>query len=386
MYALGEEQLVSQAIDLLVERLPPGWIIQRVEGQGSGEGPGDALISVKPRSRMSSGTVIVQAKRDFAPSDVDRLLGGLSRRLREVAGTPILLVSNYLSPRSRDLLASADINYLDMAGNVRLAVDPPGMFVETTGSNRRPRRDKESVSLAGAATGTIIKFLIDVDPLAAYGVTDIEAATGVSRGYVSRILDRLADEAFIRRERRGPVTEVDWPALLRARASAVTLLDAGRARLFISQAGAQGAFEALSSSDAADLLVVTGSFAATRVAPVAPPTLLTAYVRPRATTNPTKAFKAAAGYLPLFQTDDDVASSADVALILPPSRATLWDLRREGSVSFVGYPQLAIDCLSGTGRMPAEGEAIIEWMRQNTDDWRFRSLEDFRTVNQLAEP
>ena len=36
--------------------------------------------------------------------------------------------------------------------------------------------------------------------------------------------------------------------------------------------------------------------------------------------------------------------------------------------------QAAIDCLTGPGRMPAEGEALLTWMRRNEPRWRASSL------------
>lgn len=39
-------------------------------------------------------------------------------------------------------------------------------------------------------------------------------------------------------------------------------------------------------------------------------------------------------------------------------------------VNSVSVAQLATDCL--TGRMPAEGEALMEWMAADEDRWRAR--------------
>jgi hypothetical protein len=47
----------------------------------------------------------------------------------------------------------------------------------------------------------------------------------------------------------------------------------------------------------------------------------------------------------------------------------------------VNVPQLVVDCLSGSGRMPAEGEAVLEWMQANESEWRFPSLDTY-----LARP
>lgn len=367
-----EGQLIESALTLLADRVPPGWIVEQAQGQGAGSGDGDALFTFTPQSSGASGYVIVEAKRNFAAADVDRLLGGLTRRLREASGDrTILLVSEFLSPRTRELLAQDDISYLDLTGNTRLVMKNPPMFVETTGSDRRPKSStsKRSAGLNGVAAGRVIRFLAEVEP--PYGVLDIETETGISRGYVSRILDRLADEALIRREPRGPVESADWPAMLRQRGQSIDLFKVNTVRGFIAPKGAQAAFESLARSSMASRIAVTGSFAAVRLAPVAAPALLTLYLEPE-------------GGLPFF---DDVQSDlkllptdagADLILLWPPNDRVLEDTRTEGGVQCVNLPQLVVDCLGGSGRMPAEGEALIEWMQKNPREWQWDSLATYR--------
>jgi hypothetical protein len=43
-------------------------------------------------------------------------------------------------------------------------------------------------------------------------------------------------------------------------------------------------------------------------------------------------------------------------------------------VPHVALSQLAIDCLSGPGRMPAEGEAVLDYMVQTENSWRVNRL------------
>ena len=41
---------------------------------------------------------------------------------------------------------------------------------------------------------------------------------------------------------------------------------------------------------------------------------------------------------------------------------------------FASLAQVAIDCLTGFGRMPSEGEALIKWMQSNESQWRLTAL------------
>ncbi len=367
-----EGQLIEAALELLAERLPPGWSVERAEGQGAGSGEGDALFLFKAQSGAGAGAAIVEAKRNFAAADVDRLLGGLTRRLREaLSDRPIMLVSEFLTPRARERLAEEDISYLDLTGNTRLVMRNPPMFVETAGADRRPRssRTKRRTGFGGVEAGRVVRFLVEVEP--PYGVIDIERETGISRGYVSRVLDSLSDDALIRREPRGPVEEADWPAMLRLRGESVDLFRVNTMRGFVAPNGARGAFQALAGSAVASRVVVTGSFAAVQTAPIAAPALLVLYLKPEGELPYFDEVQSALGLLP---TDE----GADVVLLWPPNDRVVEDMRATEGIELVNLPQLVVDCLGGTGRMPAEGEALIEWMQANTDRWRWSSLAAYR--------
>lgn len=46
----------------------------------------------------------------------------------------------------------------------------------------------------------------------------------------------------------------------------------------------------------------------------------------------------------------------------------------QDGIRFASIAQVAIDCLTGFGRMPAEGGALLDWMRQRAPRWQSASL------------
>ncbi|HUZ19889.1 MAG TPA: hypothetical protein VMU75_04880 [Acidimicrobiales bacterium] len=106
---------------------------------------------------------------------------------------------------------------------------------------------------------------------------------------------------------------------------------------------------------------MTGSFAAGRIAPVAAPALLAVYV------DDLRGIADALGLIPADQ-------GANVALMTPFDpvvweRASLVD-----GLTYVAPSQVAADCLTGNGRMPAEGDALLQWMTENESLWRLDKL------------
>lgn len=68
----------------------------------------------------------------------------------------------------------------------------------------------------------------------------------------------------------------------------------------------------------------------------------------------------------------DVGSN--VALLRPYDQV-VWDRTSiEDGICFATSTQVAVDCLTGNGRMPAEGEALLSWLIKNESTWRLPAL------------
>jgi len=67
--------------------------------------------------------------------------------------------------------------------------------------------------------------------------------------------------------------------------------------------------------------------------------------------------------------------SANVILAQPYDPSLLSGPVKQGGVGYVSTAQVVLDSLTGNGRMPAEGEAVLAWMRRNEPRWRTGCLE-----------
>lgn len=353
-------ELVAWAVSWLRERLPSAWSVElskRHEAVDAGRP--DAVVQVTAPNVYA--TLAVEAKRSVAPRDVERMLGGVGRTLRALAPhLPILVVAPWLSGRTRELLSAEGLNYLDQTGNASIRLENPALFIQTEGSSRDPSpAPRSKANVRGPKAARLIRTLVDVRP--PYGVRDLAAAAGVAPGYVSRLLDALDQEALIQRSRRGGVEETDVPGLLRRWTESYDVFKANRLATFIAPTRAPRAMAALAEASDSGQTAITGSFAAVRFAPVAAPTLLTIY-----SDNP----DGLARELDLLPTDQ----GANVVL-LSPFDPIVWERTQEQEgIRYVAASQAAVDCLTGTGRMPAEGEALVAWMVDEEQSWRANSL------------
>jgi hypothetical protein len=362
-----DEGLIDRAISLLRSILPAEWQVER-QAPLQAEGRADDALLVLRISSQHVQRILVEGRRTFAPRDVDTILGRRLAVIRQATGElPMLVVAPWLSERSRRRLTEAGLNYLDLTGNMRIVITNPALFIERTSTTGPPRTQRSAPALRGPKAGRVVRLLADVAP--PYGVLELAAASGVTPGYMSRLVDMLDREALVERTRRGGVTSVDWAELLRRRADSYSVLETNAVTRYVCPNGAAFALEA-----ARDLHLpkvwLTGSFAAEQIVKVAAPTLLLLYA-----TGGIEELVRVADMLPadeganvmILSPYDSVVTEGGSRWVMAPLPPT---------VPLVACTQLVLDCLTGPGRMPAEGEALLAWMAEKESSWRLGSLAD----------
>lgn len=359
---LSESEILARAMEMLKDMLPGDWDLKLDElPDGEGDPRSDAILSITVANHHAMRTM-VEVRRAFAPRDVENLLGGKKALLQRIQGQVNLMVlAPALSERSRTLLAQAGYNFLDLAGNVRITGSFPPIFVERIAGAKRAQ--KATSGLRGVKAGRLVRLLTDVLP--PYGIVELADAAGVTRGYVSKVAELLERERIIERTSRGGIAQVDWRELLRLRSQTYAVLTANELSKYVCANGPAFALEC-----ARDIRLkgaaYTGSFAAANLAPVAASTVLMLYV--------TRDEQALIDHARLLPADE----GANVFLLRPYDSVVLERAYNPGplkqSVPAVACAQAALDCLAGPGRMPAEGEALMDWMAANEERWRLPSL------------
>jgi hypothetical protein len=370
-----EDKLVDAAVVWLRDSLPDSWQVDRSQRALAGAADTtartlDAGIDVRAGNGAAT-TLAIEARRSFSPRDAELLVSGVARSLRALAShIPVLVIAPWLSSRTQELLTDQSINYLDLTGNARLKLDNPALYLKSIGAQRNPAPvARGQVRLRGPKAGRLVRLLADVQP--PYGVRDIAAAAGLNPGYVSRLLDALDREAVIDRDPRGPVRSVDVAALLRRWAQSYDVLKANNATGFLAPAGPAAVLERFASIEGAARVTATGSFAAVRRAPIAAPALLMVYCDD---------VRAVADELQLLPAD----TGANVALLQPFDPVAWTGADIEDGISYAAVSQVAVDCLTGNGRMPAEGEALLRWMSEDETRWRATSLDEFAAITETT--
>ncbi len=360
----AETTLIDQAIAWLERRLPPNWSVEGTpEGSVDPTGaPLDSRIFLKgPNS--SSSAVAVEERESVTPRTVLSLLSPQVQTARSMgAHLPLLVVAPWLSKRTQDLLAERGLSYIDLTGNALLRIDNPPFYLQTVGAGRNPApKERGQAQLRGAKAARLIRLLMDVRP--PYDLGELAAATKLAPGYVSRLLDTLNREALIERAPRGPVKSVDLVGLAHRWASSYDVFASNEELSLIAPSGPRAFMEEVADQEVSEpRMVITGSFAAAEMmAPIAAPALLLAYCE--------RPYALASEY-GLLRSEE----GANVVLLSPFDPVVYERTEFHNHLAYAAPSQVVVDCLTGNGRMPAEGEALLEWMVDNEASWRAHDL------------
>lgn len=327
--------------------------------------PAGWTISVTRRTRDGGQFRISAPSGEAADIDVKAMKDATPRSVAGLAESahPTIVLAEWLSPRSRDLLRAGGRSFLDVTGNAEIRLDRPALYVRTDGAGRNPApKPSNGPGLRGAKAWALLRTLAEVRP--PFGVRELAEAVNVDPGYVSRVLRALEDEQLVVRTPRGPVTDVDWEGVIRKAAATYSLLDANETSTWVTTSGPDRLIDDLAAKRIGDW-AVTGSIAASRLAPVAAPEMAVIY-----TADPECVVRAGR-LLPTTR-------GANVVLAVPYNPIVFEGTEPSGAIPYVSAAQLAIDSLTGNARMPAEGEALLAWMRKNEPRWRTRTLRDRR--------
>ncbi|MEX2125969.1 MAG: hypothetical protein WD795_18915 [Woeseia sp.] len=338
---------ILAAVEAVRQRLPPDWSARL----GTGSRNSDGTVTLRGADGRRARLTVLARKR-VSPRDVAHLVSEARDARR------LLVISPFLSARTRELLVGANANYVDATGNLRIVVSDPAIFLETRGADRDPDREPRALrSLKGAAAGRVVRALCDFTP--PYGVRALAEISSTPLGSVSRVVSFLEEEALLTRDAKKVITVVDWQALIARWVRDYRVTESNAVRSYLEPRG----LPALGSKiRRLDRYAITGSLAGSGIAPAR---LAMIYV-------------------------DDAEHAAEALEVVPAEAgANLWLLEpyddvvfeRTQSLPFAPAPekftvtaaapsQVVADLMTSPGRGPQEAEALVQKMTGTENVWR----------------
>lgn len=336
---------LRKGIAQLRAALPLGWTASSSKTKAP-----DFILQIESPDKKKV-TLAVEVKANLTPRSATQLGHERATKLDQT----LLLVAPYLSPATRERLREAGISYVDHTGNISIQASSPGLFIRTDGANADPApRERPVRSLRGPKAAQLVRAL--VRHKAVPGVRQLAEMTDSNPGYVSRVLALLGREALIQRDPRGGIVSVDWPRLLRYWAQEYPFGTREHVTPCLEPRGIASLLSRLRGRTSKDY-ALSGSFVASRFAPIAPARLAMLYADSESLAEDSIGLRPA-------------ESGANVLLVHPNDRSIFAEATEQDGLRLVPLSQAVADLLGSPGRGPAEAEELIAWMQGNEDAWR----------------
>ena len=303
--------------------------------------------------------LVVEAKRELATRDVANILeqleGVRGRMDRQMRARP-MVIARYLAASTRERLERQGVAYADATGNLWIVLERPALFLRDSGAQRDPWRGpgRPRGSLKGPPAARVVRALVDFAP--PFTVPELIQCSGASTGATYRVVEFLEQEALIERRPRGQITTVDWRALLERWSEDYGFQTSNTVVSYLAPRGLSALVQALRGAPELRY-VLTGSLAAERFAPYAPPRLAAIYV---------DRLDQAAERLDLREVD----AGANVLLATGDYDVVFERAEDIDGLRIAAPSQVVVDLLTAPGRGPAEAQALLDWMEANEPAWR----------------
>lgn len=159
--------VLTGLLDTLRRKLPSNWFVAMdspapaTPTQTGFRGAPDAELTIHAPDG-SRATVMVETKRRLDPRLVPVVADQLARYQQRAGELTGMVAAPFLSPRTRELLTEAGLAYADGTGNLRLVLERPVLYIETTGASSDPWAklgDRPLRSLKGPTAGRVVRAL-----------------------------------------------------------------------------------------------------------------------------------------------------------------------------------------------------------------------------------
>jgi hypothetical protein len=295
----------------------------------------------------TSAVLAIGARRQLDP----RLVAQVAAALKSTPADAFLVIAPFFGARTRERLTEEGVGYVDLCGNMRLALDRPTVLLQTRGVDRSPwAAPRTTRSLHAAKASRIVRLLVDAAP--PFGVRRLAAAAGTDPGYVSRLLDLFDREELVEREPHGPVVAVHRARLVRRWAEDYEFTEAHRALAFAHPHGVPGALAALRASGAPFALTARAGAAA--LLGTALPSVVAAYV------DNAERVAALVGAAPA--SDDGSGERGNLLLVEPFDPFPLEGTWERGGLTYAAVSQIVADLLGSPAPAPDQAAHLLRRM------------------------
>ena len=169
----------------------------------------DLLVSVEFADEIIDLIFVITANSE--PRYVEQAVSRLKIRSNRSSRSYPVYGSLFIGKRSRDICTELDVGYIDLNGNIFLALK--NFHIEKESNKNIIREKKELKNMFSPVSTRILRrLLIDTD--VSWTTKSLSEGSGASIGYTHRVVEKLKDKKFIERDSNYRLKLIDPANLL----------------------------------------------------------------------------------------------------------------------------------------------------------------------------
>ena len=148
--------------------------------------------------------LVCEVKKNLQPRFVFDAIRQVRDYCSYLSGEPSypVVVSEYISPRSAEILVDQNICYFDLAGNCRLCFE--NIYIEKVGEKFKSGESRRVKSLFGLKSSRMLRLMLR-NSIRPWQVKELVAKTELSLGQVSNIRRALLDQQYAMESQQGGI-------------------------------------------------------------------------------------------------------------------------------------------------------------------------------------
>jgi hypothetical protein len=178
-----------ESVQFLLERMPQDGdfdISTVARGQLQGDSEADGMVLINGR------VLKILTRKEVRPPDIYRLADQID--VADIDGHWII-IAEYITPKAKELLEEAGINFLDRAGNIHLSMGD--IFIHVEGRpNPPPSYERTSRAFTKSGGYVIFQFLMDPEAVNLTYRTIAQRA-GVALGTIPKLITGLKEAGYL---------------------------------------------------------------------------------------------------------------------------------------------------------------------------------------------
>lgn len=223
----------QETVTTLTERLPillPNMNIEDISLEVPIDKRSRADVMVKVRTGNLKKYLLIEVKSSGEPRIVQSSIYQLKKLAEINKGMYPVFVAPYISERSREILSSENIGYIDLIGDVYLKFD--SVLVDRISNVERETERRLSRGIFANKATRIIRAILNA-PNNRWKITELSNICKMSPAGVYFVINQLEDKGYISREKDKSIKVVDSERLLKDWASNWTV-EKSRSTAFFS--------------------------------------------------------------------------------------------------------------------------------------------------------